>query len=76
MIQGYGFNLAVAKRVLEVVRQYHCVLLPLDSNHAYEHVLVEINLFASLVSVRRHFVPFDTVIDNLPKDFLMIDHVA
>jgi cephalosporin hydroxylase len=32
-------------------------------------VLAELNLFAPLVSVGSYCVVFDTVIDNLPKDF-------
>jgi cephalosporin hydroxylase len=69
MIQGSSVDLDIVKRVREVVREHHCVLLLLDSNHTYEHVMAELNLFAPLVSVGSYCVVFDTVIDNLPEDF-------
>ena len=37
----------------------------LDSNHTNEHVLGELNLCVSLVSVGSYCVVFDTVIEDL-----------
>jgi cephalosporin hydroxylase len=40
------------------------VMVILDSNHTHEHVLGELNLYASLVSVGSHCVVFDSVIKD------------
>ena len=37
----------------------------LDTNHTHEHVLGELNLYASLVSVGSYCVVFDMVIEDL-----------
>jgi cephalosporin hydroxylase len=42
------------------------VLVSLDSNHTYEHVLSELNAYADLVSVGSYCIVFDTVIEDLP----------
>ena len=41
------------------------VMVILVSNHTHEHVLGELNLYASLVSVGSYCVVFDTVIEDL-----------
>ena len=41
------------------------VTVILDSNHTHEHVLGELNLYASLVLIGSYCVVFETVIDDL-----------
>jgi cephalosporin hydroxylase len=56
----------------EIVAEAHAmsqgkkVLVVLDSNHTHEHVLAELEAYASLVSVGSYCVVFDTVIEDLP----------
>ncbi len=59
----------------EVVAQVHAraagksrVLISLDSNHTHEHVLAELQAYASLTSVGSYCVVFDTVIEDMPAD--------
>lgn len=40
----------------------------LDSNHTHDHVLSELDAYASLVSVDSYCVVFDTVIENMPAN--------
>ena len=40
----------------------------MDSNHTHEHVLSELEAYASLVTPGNYLVVFDTVIEDLPKE--------
>jgi cephalosporin hydroxylase len=40
----------------------------LDSNHTHEHVLAELESYASLVSVGSYCVVFDTIIEAMPHE--------
>ena len=44
------------------------VLVCLDSDHTQDHVLAELNAYASLTTVGSYCVVFDTVIEELPED--------
>lgn len=44
------------------------VLICLDSNHTHDHVLAELEAYASLTSVGSYCVVFDTIIEDLPAD--------
>jgi len=44
-------------------------MLVLDSNHANEHVLQELQLYSPLVTAGSYVVVFDTVIEDMPEGF-------
>lgn len=67
MIQGSSINSGVIQQVHEVAAGYSRVMVCLDSNHTHEHVLAELEAYASLVSVGSYCVVFDTIIEDLPK---------
>ena len=46
----------------------HFVMVCLDSNHTYAHVLAELNAYAPLTSKGSYCVVFDTIVDDLPKE--------
>lgn len=62
---------SVAPPIIDAVRQrargVQRVLVCLDSNHAHDHVLAELEAYAPLVSVGSYCVVFDTIVDDLPK---------
>lgn len=62
---------SVAPAVIDTVRQRaqgaQRVLVCLDSNHAHDHVLAELEAYAPLVSVGSYCVVFDTIVEELPK---------
>lgn len=70
MIQGSS----VDKNLVEDVKQFaagkQTVLVCLDSNHTHEHVLQEMELYAPFVTKGSYLVVFDTIVEDLPNDYL------
>ncbi len=80
MIEGSSINCNVIKQVEEIVN-YHKesyknnskVIIFLDSNHTYEHVLRELELYSKFVSVNSYIIACDGYIkeligkDNAPR---------
>jgi cephalosporin hydroxylase len=50
-----------------VAKNYQRVLVCLDSNHTHDHVLAELEAYASLTSVGSYCVVFDTIVEDMPK---------
>jgi cephalosporin hydroxylase len=68
MIQGSSIATETIGKVHEIASNYKCVLVCLDSNHTHEHVLAELNAYASLTSIGSYCVVFDTLIEDMPDD--------
>lgn len=68
MIQGSSIADEVVEQVREFASGYSRVLVCLDSNHTHDHVLAELNAYASLVSKDSYCVVFDTIVEDLPKE--------
>ena len=68
MIEGSS----VAPEVIELVQRRaetaDRVLVCLDSNHTYGHVLKELEVYAPLVTVGSYCVVFDTIVEQLPPE--------
>lgn len=67
MIEGSSLDPAIAEQVRAAAAGKK-VIVVLDSNHTHEHVLEELRLYASLVSVDSYCVVMDTVVENMPED--------
>lgn len=65
MIEGSSVAPAVVAQVRELAAGRR-VMVCLDSNHAHEHVLAELEAYAPLVSVGSWCVVFDTIVEDLP----------
>ena len=65
IFDGSSLDTKIASVVSEKAAKSERVMVILDSNHTHEHVLGELNLYASLVSVGSYCVVFDTVIEDL-----------
>lgn len=68
MIQGSSIDPVVVEEVKVVAGQYERVLVCLDSMHTHDHVLAELEAYASLVSPGSYCVVFDTIIEDMPED--------
>ena len=70
MIQGSSIDPSVIEKVKQFASSKQKVLVVLDSNHTHEHVLEELRAYAPLVSVNSYIIVFDTIVENLPADYL------
>ena len=68
VIEGSSVAADVVSEVHRRAKGSSRVLVCLDSNHTHEHVLAELNAYASLTSIGSYCVVFDTVIEDLPAD--------
>jgi len=68
MIEGSSIDSNVVKEVKKYSQNFNKILVCLDSNHTHEHVLKELNFYATLTSKDSYCVVFDTIIEDLPKD--------
>jgi Cephalosporin hydroxylase len=66
MIQGSSIAPEIVAEVHKRATGHDRVMVILDSNHTHEHVLAELDAYASLVSPGSYCVVFDTVIEDLP----------
>lgn len=71
MIQGSSINDAVVDKVRTIAQDFQKVLVCLDSNHTYEHVLAELNAYAPLVSTNSYCVVFDTIVEMMPDEIII-----
>ncbi len=69
MIQGSSVDPAVVRQVHDAARGKSSILVVLDSNHTHEHVLAELEAYAPITTVGSYCVVFDTVVDDMPKEF-------
>lgn len=68
MIEGSSIAPEVIAQVRKKARGKERILVCLDSNHAHDHVLAELNAYAPLTSVGSYCVVFDTVVEDMPEN--------
>nr|WP_314861107.1 cephalosporin hydroxylase family protein [uncultured Undibacterium sp.] len=66
MFEGSSIAPEMVAKVVELASQKKNIMLVLDSNHTHDHVLAELNAYASLTSLNSYCVVFDTVIEDMP----------
>ena len=66
MIEGSSIDAEIVDQVKRIASKYERILLCLDSNHTHDHVLAELEAYASLVSIGSYCVVFDTIVEDLP----------
>ncbi len=70
MIEGDSTSELVANQVYDFSKNRKKVIVCLDSNHTHEHVIKELELYAKLTSVGSYCVVFDTIVEELPSDYM------
>jgi cephalosporin hydroxylase len=70
IVEGSSIEPAIVTRVKKLVGDRAPVLVLLDSDHTYRHVLAELDAYSPLVGEGSYVVVFDTVVERLPaSDF-------
>jgi len=69
MIEGSSIDENVVQNVRDFAKDKKKVLVALDSMHTHDHVLKELELYSPLVTKGSYIVVFDTIIEDMPKDF-------
>ena len=70
MIEGDSTSMTVANQVYDIAKSKKTILVCLDSNHTHDHVLEELKLYANLTSQGSYCVVFDTIVEDLPNDYM------
>lgn len=65
MIEGSSVAPDIVEKVKKIAAQKKRVMLFLDSNHTHEHVLAELEAYASLVTVGSYAVVLDTGVEDI-----------
>lgn len=68
MFEGSSIEQPMISKVQEFAKDYDRVLVCLDSNHTHDHVLAELEAYASLTSKGSYCVVFDTLIEDMAED--------
>jgi len=68
MIQGSSTSKSVIDQVMKIAEGKKRVLVVLDSNHTYQHVIDEMIAYAPLVTKDSYCVVFDTLIEDMPEN--------
>lgn len=68
MIQGSSIAPEIIEQVRAKAAGKQRVLVGLDSNHTHDHVLAELEAYASLTSLGSYCIVFDTIIEDMPAD--------
>jgi cephalosporin hydroxylase len=69
LIEGSSVADDVVQQVKEIAKNKKKIMVCLDSNHTHDHVLAELRAYANLTSVGSYCVVFDTVVEDLKKDW-------
>jgi cephalosporin hydroxylase len=70
MIEASSIEESTALEVAAIAKTKKKVLVCLDSNHTHDHVLEELKFYAPLTSVGSYCVVFDTIVEDLPADYM------
>lgn len=68
MIQGSSIDPKIIEQVDIVAKNHKNILVYLDSDHTFEHVLSELEAYTPLVSLGSYCVVFDTLIEDMPAE--------
>ncbi len=69
LVEGSSICPETFDHVKKLAESSECIMVILDSNHTYEHVLKELEMYGDLVKKGSYLIVMDTLIDDMPEDF-------
>ena len=69
MYEGSSTDPEIVEKINKHSKNKKCVIVILDSNHSHMHVLDELKLYSSLVTIGSYCILPDTFIEFFPKGF-------
>ena len=69
MIEGSSIDESIVAEVRSIAQGKQNILVVLDSNHTFDHVLRELQMYSPLVSLGSYIVVFDTIVEDLPANY-------
>lgn len=70
MLEGSSIDKKIVDQIKEYATGFKNVMVVLDSNHTHDHVLAELECYASLVSVGSYIILPDTFVEFFPKGYV------
>jgi len=70
LVQGSSVDQNIVNQVKALTQGKEKIMVLLDSNHTHEHVLSELELYAPFVTVGSYLVVFDTIVEDMPDNYL------
>jgi len=70
LIEGSSTSDETIGKVKNAIVGKNVIMVLLDSNHTYEHVIKELDLYSPFVTKGSYLVVFDTAIDDLPDELV------
>jgi cephalosporin hydroxylase len=70
MLQGSSVDGGLVSEVRKLAEGKKSVMVCLDSNHTHSHVLDELELYSPFVTSGSYLVVFDTIVEDLPDNYL------
>ncbi|MCF1713206.1 cephalosporin hydroxylase family protein [Flavihumibacter sp. RY-1] len=70
MIEGSSIASDTVDKVKAYAAGKQTIMVCLDSNHTHEHVLNELKLYAPFVTKDSYLVVFDTIVEDMPDNYL------
>lgn len=70
MVEGSSIKQETVNEVKKLASGKNTVLVSLDSNHTHDHVLNELKLYSPFVTPGSYIVVFDTIVEDMPENYL------
>ena len=70
LVEGSSIDKQTIDKVKQIIKQKKKILVILDSNHSHDHVLQELNLYSPFVKKGGYLVVFDSVVEDMPLEFV------